>query len=243
MELGAMDAVGDVPVDRYALAPKVAKPARAKAAPPPPPIEPVRNPRAEALEAAARARDLTSLRAALQDFDGCALKRGARNFVFTEGLDAADLLVIGDAPGGLEERAGKPFQGAEGALLDRMFAAIGRSRNADAPETALLLATALPWRPPGDRPASADELSQIAPFLERLIAIAPAKAVILMGPSPCQALLGQSALKELRGKWQVIADKPVLPMRDPRHLLRRPMSKRNAWEDLKAMRNKLKEIT
>ena len=70
-----------------------------------------------------------ALKQAMEAFDGCALKRAAKNTVFADGNPAAKIMLVGEAPGRDEDREGKPFIGRSGKLLDKMFAAIGLDRN------------------------------------------------------------------------------------------------------------------
>ncbi|MBN8930144.1 MAG: uracil-DNA glycosylase, partial [Rhodospirillales bacterium] len=156
-------ALGRVASPETALAPGPS-PMPASPAPTPgsggarPPAETPRGSPAErALALALQAQDLPALRAAIDAFDGCALRQTASHTVFAEGDAAAGVLLIGDPPGAEEDRSGRPFAGAEGALLDRMLGSIGLRREA------LLLTPLIPWRPPGGRPPSAAELAICMP--------------------------------------------------------------------------------
>ena len=111
---------------------------------------------------AAACGDLASLRAAMAGFEGCALKRGARNLVFADGNPAARVMIVGEAPGQEEDREGLPFVGRSGQLLDRMLAAIGLSRRAEAPGDSVYITNVLPWRPPQNRDPAADEVAVLA---------------------------------------------------------------------------------
>ena len=187
---------------------------------------------AEAVAAAARAPDLDALREALAAYDHCELKRGARNLVFSDGRRGARVLILGEAPGREEDMQGKPFVGAAGQLLDRMFAAIGLSRESPDLETALYITNVMPWRPPGNRDPSPEEIAMMRPFVERHITLADPDIVLLMGNTPCACLLGAKGILRLRGQWTQAAGKPVMPMTHPAYLLRNPAAKREAWADL-----------
>jgi DNA polymerase len=233
IELGADECIGDVPVDRYALPETLAK--KAKADPKPhltkgPVKLAERDAVAEAQEAAQSAQTLDELRAAMEAFDLCDLKRGARNMVFSDGIAGAPVMIIGEAPGVEEDRLGRPFVGAAGQLLDRMFAAIdmGRDRT-DAP---VYITNTLPWRPPHNRDPKPEEIEMMKPFLLRHITLADPKALVIMGNWACQALLGKRGITRLRGEWTQAVDKPALPMCHPAYLLRNPAAKREAWADL-----------
>lgn len=233
VELGATEAFSDAPVDRYALedpAP-AAKPGSA-AAPPPKPkeIDPVE----EARKAARAAPALPALRAALEDFSHCDLKRGARNLVFSDGRAGARVMIIGEAPDRDEDRQGTPFAGQVGGLLDRMLDAIGLARTEN-----VYLTNVLPWRPSQGRDPLPAEIAMMQPFLERHVALAEPEILVLMGNVACQAVLGKRGISRLRGQWAQAWGKPVLPMFHPETLLRQPHQKRMAWADLLELKARL----
>src|SRR6056297_2807267 len=241
MEMGALDPVGDAPVDRYALA--AAAHGRAASAVPPAaaPAAPATpgDPVAVARAAAAEAGDLAALRAALAAFDLCDLRRGARNLVFADGDPAARLMIIGEAPGRDEDAQGRPFVGRAGQLLDRMFAAIGLARGEADAGSALYITNVSPWRPPQNRDPSGEEIAMLRPFMERHVALAAPDLVVLMGNISCEAGLGRRGITRLRGQWAEAYGKPALPMFHPAYLLRNPAAKREAWADLLALRARL----
>ncbi|KAA9010549.1 uracil-DNA glycosylase [Histidinibacterium aquaticum] len=250
IELGADEAILDAPVDRYALAPPPepqpqpeAGPAQPSAvpaaplAPPPPMAEP--DPVAEARAAAGAASDLHQLAAAMQAFEHCALKAGARSFVFADGQPGARLMIVGEAPGRDEDRQGKPFVGRAGQMLDRMLGAIGLARDG-APDSAVYITNLLPWRPPENRRPERAEVQMFLPFLEKHIALAAPEVLVLMGNTPCDALLGKSGITRLRGQWTEVLGVPALPMFHPAYLLRQPQAKREAWADLLDVEARLK---
>jgi len=238
VELGVDEAISETPINRYELEAKapVAKPkAKAEAVAPVKPAE--IDPVAEAKTAASGASSLEDLAAVQSGFEHCELKRGARNFVFSDGSSAARVMIIGDAPDIAEDRAGKPFVGQAGQLLDKMFDAIGMGRRLEG-DKGIYVANTLPWRAPVDRLPQA-QLATMVPFLERHIALANPDVLVLMGNTPCQALLGRSGITRLRGQWQEVLGRPALPMFHPSQLLRQPGMKREAWADLLSLKAKL----
>ena len=249
IELGATDAIADVPVDRYQLPDKQAKPAKAKAASPapagraamaetPPEAQAV-DAVAVATQAARAAADLDGLRAALAGFEHCPLKRGARNLVFSDGDPQARVMIVGEAPGRDEDLQGRPFVGKAGQLLDAMLAAIDLGRaNAESP---VYITNVLPWRPPQNRDPSPDEIAMMRPFLERHIALAAPEVLVIMGNISAQALLGKRGITRLRGAWTESCGVPTLPMFHPAYLLRNPAAKREAWADLLSLRARLND--
>lgn len=198
---------------------------------------------AEARARAAAAPDLAALAQAMAEFDQCEIKRGARKFVFADGLPAARVMIIGDPPTRDEDVAGRPFAGPAGVLLDRMLAAIELSRDAPDPDRAAYLVPVLPWRTPSDRPAEPDEIAMMRPFLERHITLANPRVVVLMGNTPCRALLGRDGITRLRGQWAEVLVRPAVPMVDPAYLLANPGAKREAWADLLALQARLRGLS
>ncbi|QBF33551.1 uracil-DNA glycosylase family protein [Thalassococcus sp. S3] len=230
IELGATEAIGDAPVDRYTLAASAPKPNAKPLSEPksaPAPMALAEDPVAIAKDMAAQAETLEALRAQMGAFEHCELKKGARNLVFSDGRAGARVMIIGEAPGRDEDREGRPFVGRAGQLLDRMLAAADMSRDRD-----VYITNVLPWRPPQNRDPKPEEIGMLKPFLERHVALAAPDILVLMGNISCQAVLGKRGITRLRGNWVEALGKPVLPMFHPAYLLRNPAAKRDAWADL-----------
>jgi len=249
VELGADEAIAEAPIDRFAesVAASAAGAASAERrgtavaastaadAPPGPAAAEADTPQA----LAAAATTLEELADAMRGFEGSDLKQGARSFVFCDGVPGARVMVIGEAPGGDEDRIGKPFVGRAGQLLDRMLAAIGLSRTAPAPQDAAYITNILPWRPPGNRTPSQQEVSQFLPFIERHIELAKPDFIFSIGNTPTKTLLDTATgIKRMRGRWvrHQASGLPLLPSFHPAYLLRQPADKRLAWRDLLSLR-------
>jgi uracil-DNA glycosylase family 4 len=243
VELGATEAIGDIPVNRYEV-PVSAKPEPVARPATPPVTKPVAEDPNRAVkdaeEAAAAAQDLAGLQAAMAAYEHCALKRGARNLVFSDGNPEARVMILGEAPGRDEDMEGRPFVGRAGQLLDKMLAAIGLDRAAEAGRDAVYITNVLPWRPPQNRNPEPAEIAMMLPFLKRHIALIQPEVIVLMGNFACQAMLGQTGILRLRGNWQEVAGVPALPMTHPAYLLRSPAAKREAWADLLSLKARLK---
>ena len=257
VEAGATDAVGDEPVNRYELPERSVAPPKVPAAQEAPArsaAKPARRPARkasgglEAVEEAERvsaaATDLPALRAAMEAFEHCELRLGAKQVVFAAGHPEADLMIVGEAPGAGEDRTGIPFVGPSGKLLDRMLATIGVDRTSREAAKGAYITNVLPWRPPGNRKPTAAEIAMLRPFLLRHIALANPKAVFLMGNTPLEALTGSGGITRRRGFWIDLPDEaggmPALPTFHPAFLLRDPLRKRESWADLQAMRDRLR---
>lgn len=280
LEAGVDEAVGEQPLDRYALAEEaqaqraaqaqaLLKGASGEAAAPmssassaqgashPPSSSParaglatVRPPETEvgedalkkAVELAAAAKTVDELQEALKNFDGCPLKKTATNLVFGDGSAAAKIMLIGEAPGGDEDRQGRPFVGAGGQLLDKMLTSIGLERSA------VFVTNTVFWRPPGNRTPHGGEIAVCLPFVERLIEIIDPVVLITVGGPATHSLLAQKgSVSRLRGRWFTYETPKMSHPIDataiyhPDHLLGTPAHKRQAWADLLAIKAKLAE--
>jgi DNA polymerase len=253
LEWGADEALADQPLDRFAAraAPKVqpqspgvqpaAPRSAAKVQPPRAMVQPAAGtPAQRAQDVAAAARTPAELREALARFDGCALSATATNLVFADGNPDAGLMLVGEGPGAEEDRAGLPFVGPSGQLLDRMLASIGLDR------TGYLITNLIPWRPPGNRNPTDAEVMVCLPFLLRHIVLVRPRYLVLLGAMATRAIVGGSTgITKLRGKWLPAAIPglsepiPALPMLHPAYLLRNPGAKRDAWADMILLRRTL----
>jgi DNA polymerase len=245
VELGADEAILDAPVNRFELEARAAAPARKSDAPAPPAPAAAAVPdpaagTAEAARLAAGATSLPELRAALAGFEACELRHGARNLVFSDGDPGARVMIVGEAPGRDEDRLGKPFVGRAGQLLDAMFGAIGLSRTAETPASALYITNMLPWRPPQNRDPTPEEISMLQPFVRRHVELADPEILVLMGNWACAGLLGKRGITRMRGIWEEVLGRPALPMLHPAFLLRQPAEKAKTWADLLSLQAKLR---
>jgi len=247
LEAGAGDAIAEAPVNRLVAAPPLPAPPQARSAPQAPRPRPAAMPLegdgiGNAQAAAAGAQSLAELKAALEAFDGCALKRTATNTVFADGTPAGGILFIGEAPGRDEDRTGKPFVGRAGQLLDKMLLSIGLDRNVNA-----YITNVINWRPPDNRDPSPEEAAQCLPFLRRHVELAQPQLIVLLGAVAARHVVGGSdGIMKLRGRWMEyrVGDRmvPLMPTLHPAYLLRQPAHKKLAWRDLQAIATKMEEI-
>ena len=217
---------------RQAAKPAVPQPAPPRAAPAIPDEQAVE----QARFAAESARSLGELKTAIEAFNGCNLKNSARSTIFASGTQEGRIMVIGPMPSADDDREGAPFAGRAGQLLDRMLAAIGLRRDE------ILLTNVIPWRPPGNRAPSPPEIEICRPFIERQIALAEPKAVLLLGNFTARHFFGGAeTIHGLRGQWREIdilgRTVPAMASLHPQELLTAPINKRLAWNDLLAFKN------
>ncbi len=222
---------------RAAAAPAAPAPARA-AAPPHPAAAVPPLPAAAAARQAARADlaalDWPALRAAVAGCRACSLCESRTQTVFGVGHEQAHWMVVGEAPGEQEDRQGEPFVGAAGQLLDRMLAALQLSRAAaGAAAHSVYIANTLKCRPPRNRNPGAEEMAQCEPFLVRQIELLKPRLILAMGRFAVQALLrSDEPIGRLRGRVHRYQGVPLVVTYHPAYLLRSPLDKAKAWEDL-----------
>jgi DNA polymerase len=263
LEAGADEAAGESPINRFAspgtgptvdIAPRtgppdarrVPGPAQTAARMPFGGVAEVPSPRpsstvqpgdsiGRAMELAAACHSLAELKAAVEAFDGCALKKSATQAVFADGTPQHGIMLIGEAPGRDEDIAGLPFVGRAGKLLDKMLAAIGLDRKKN-----VYITNVLNWRPPENRDPSPEEAATCLPFLRRHIELAAPQLIVLLGAVAARHVMGKTdGIMRLRGKWleyhvngQMV---PVMPTLHPAYLLRRAVDKKLAWRDLQSI--------
>ena len=185
---------------------------------------------------------LADLRDVLSRFDGCALKKTASNLVFSDGNPDARIMLIGEAPGRDEDRMGLPFVGESGQLLDKMLASVGFGRND------VYITNALPWRPPGNRTPSSEEIKMLWPFLNRHIELKAPDIIVALGGSSAKLLLETTTgILKLRG---TVTERsfggrtiPILATLHPAYLLRAPIQKRASYKDLLQLRDLADKLT
>jgi uracil-DNA glycosylase len=191
-----------------------------------------------ASDARARARQaktLDELEKILADFDACPLRFTAKNLVFADGNPEARVMFLGEAPGADEDRIGKPFMGRSGQLLDKMMKAIGLDR------TSAYIGNIVPWRPPGNRNPTPQEVAVCRPFVERQIELVDPDIIVCLGAPATQTLTGtKDGILRTRGRlfpYKLLSrEVKLLATLHPAFLLRQPVQKRLAWRDFRALR-------
>jgi uracil-DNA glycosylase len=255
VDMGADEVLMDAPINRFATAlPPVEAAASPRPSAPilsPRPIKPATNWKAVAAgaegvaAALAIAQSITSVEMyldALAAFEIHPLKRTASRAAAFSGSEQPTVLVLCDKPRNEEDRTGDVLAGNNLVLAERMLAAIGLSSNdVNLP---IAFANFIPWRPPGNRTPIELEALMLAPLALKLIELLKPKAILNFGSLPGQYLAGaEEAVMKQRGKWLSIAGIPTLTTFHPETLLKSPASKRLAWHDLQAFRQKLNELT
>jgi DNA polymerase len=234
-------AVSEEPVNRLAPAPPpIVRPRLAKAAAEPMPAFVLNADPSETRALAATASTLDELRALMEAYDGCSLKKRATQLCFADGNPEAQIMLVGEGPGEQEDLQGKPFVGRAGQLLDRMLATIGLDR------TRVYIANMVPWRPPGNRDPTPEELAICAPFLHRQVELVAPKVLVTLGNVPTKSLFGTSqGITRMRGQWRELTigshTMKALATFHPAYLLRTPSGKALAWRDLLGLKQMIAE--
>jgi DNA polymerase len=193
-------------------------------------------PEADAATAASAAA-CSTLEQLARFLDGCTrcrLSEKRRTVVFGEGDPAASVMFIGEGPGAEEDRTGRPFVGQAGRLLDQMVFALGFSR------TEVYIGNVVKCRPPSNRDPEADEMAACSEFLDRQIELIGPRVIVALGRVAARRLTGsEKPMGALRGRWASYRGIPLLPIFHPAYLLRNQIAKRQTWDDLKLVKEKL----
>jgi DNA polymerase len=201
----------------------------------PPVVSPIAKPAARAVPdappgATDAAADWPTLIAQIAACTACGLSRTRTHTVPGVGDRNADWLIVGEAPGAEEDARGEPFVGRAGKLLDAMLRAVGLDRS-----RGVYITNIVKCRPPNNRDPAPDEAAACAGYLERQIALIQPKLILAVGKVAAQNLLGsEEPIGRLRGQvwhWRG-TDLPVVATYHPAYLLRSPLEKRKAWDDL-----------
>jgi uracil-DNA glycosylase len=158
------------------------------------------------------------------------LKKTALHTVFSNN-GHSDIMLIGEAPGEEEDKAGQPFVGKSGQLLMQIFASIGLKRED------LYITNLVPWRPAGNRTPTFDEMDFFLPVLKKHILLKKPKIIVLLGGVVTKALISKNIIiSKVRGTIMNLdidgTIVKVLPTFHPSYLLRSPQMKKLAWEDM-----------
>ena len=168
---------------------------------------------------------IDKVRAAARDCQACDLWRLGTQTVFGDGAKKAELMFVGEQPGNDEDLSGHPFVGPAGKLLDRALADAGIDR------TAIYVTNVVKhfkWEPRGKRrihkKPNASEIAACRPWLDTEIALVKPRAIVCLGATAAQALLGrQFKVTTGRGRFIPSPHAPlVLATVHPSSILRAP---------------------
>lgn len=160
----------------------------------------------------------------------CTLHKGRKHIVFGAGNPRAKLVLVGEAPGYEEDLKGRPFVGQAGQLLTRILQAIGLTRED------VYICNIIKCRPPGNRNPEPDEIAACIPYLRRQLRAIRPGLICALGTFAAQTLLEtDTPISQLRGRFHLYENTPLLPTYHPAYLLRNPGKKRDVWEDMQKL--------
>ena len=188
-----------------------------------------------------KVNQLSDLKKQIDSIHNCNLKNNSKNLILGDGNINAPIMLIGEAPGALEDSMGLAFQGDVGDLLNKMLLAIQIKREN------LYLTYSINFRPPEDRKPTTSEIKRYSVFLKKHISIIDPKIIVLMGSTAMEAVIGFSnRISDERGKWkEMIFKNKTLPLMitfNPSYLIRFPENKKYSWEDLKKIKQKINDL-
>ena len=173
----------------------------------------------------------------LCDCKKCRLCENRTNIVVGCGNVKSKIMFIGEGPGRDEDEQGVPFVGAAGKLLDKMLAAIELDRDK------VYIANIVKCRPPNNRTPEELEAKACLPYLRAQFALIQPEIIICLGATASKYVYDENVrITRDRGVWKNKKGVWILPTYHPAALLRDESKKRDAWTDMKLIREKIKEL-
>jgi uracil-DNA glycosylase family 4 len=188
-----------------------------------------------------KSEKLLELKDKINSIQNCNLKENSKNLILGDGDINSPVMLIGESPGEAEDLSGITFQGDTGDLLNKMLMAIDINRKK------IYSTYSVNFRPPDDKKPTTQEIKRYSIFLKEHISIIDPKIIILMGSTAMEAVTGlNDKITNERGKWNEIILKnktyPIMITFSPSYLIRFPENKKFSWEDLKKIRQKIKDL-
>ncbi|HUT56047.1 MAG TPA: uracil-DNA glycosylase [bacterium] len=178
---------------------------------------------------------LREIRRELGDCARCPLAKGRTNIVFGDGDPFARVMFVGEGPGEDEDAQGVPFVGKAGRLLTDII-----EKGMKLKRSEVYIANIVKCRPPGNRDPEPAEKDQCFPFLDKQIEAIRPRVIVALGKVAAHALLNvETPISRLRGNWHEYKGIPVMPTFHPSYLLRNASAKREVWEDIKQVMERL----
>ena len=187
-------------------------------------------------------KKLSDLKEKINSIENCNLKDNSKNLILGDGDVNGAIMLIGEAPGSAEDNSGSSFQGDVGTLLNKMLMAINIKKEK------IYSTYAVNFRPPDDRKPTSQEIKRYSIFLKEHISIIDPQIIILLGSTAMEAVMAlNNKVSDERGQWKEIILKnkmyPLIVTFSPSYLIRFPDKKKYSWEDLKKIRQKMKDLS
>ena len=184
---------------------------------------------------------LDELKSQINSIEDCSIKNNSKKIILGSGNINSQIMLIGETPGIKETESGETFLGEVGELLKKMLIAI------DIEKENIYSTYAINFRPPDDRKPSSAEIKRYSPFLQQHISIINPKIIILMGSTAMESLTSlNNKISIERGKWKEMIIKNtnynIMITFNPSYLLRFPENKKYSWNDLKMIKQKIKDL-
>ena len=170
------------------------------------------------------------------------------NVVISRGNPQARLLIVGEAPGPQENIQGKPFVGKAGQMLDKVLESVQFDSEKD-----VFITNSVFRMPPGTdgkafRKPTDKEIEYYRPYVHEIIRLVNPLIILLTGNVASYSILGKTGITSLRGQWNLIEGRWVMPIFHPSYLLRNPSKAPGApkslmWDDIREVRRKYDELT
>ena len=187
-------------------------------------------------------KKLSELKIQINSIEDCSLRNNSKKIILGDGNINSSIMLIGEAPGLMEDNSGLTFAGEIGVLLKKMLIAINIKKEN------IYSTYAVNFRPPDDRKPTSIEIKRYSQFLQKHISIIKPKIIILMGSTAMEALTGlNSKISIERGIWKEIIIKNTnynaIITFNPSYLLKVPENKKYSWEDLKKIKQKITDLS
>lgn len=161
----------------------------------------------------------------------CNLSQTRNHVIFGEGNPKAEIFIIGEGPGKVEDLQGRPFVGPSGQLLDKILAACGFTR-----EKHVFISNIVKCRPPNNRTPAIEETQACLPWLHEQIELINPKIIILLGATALKNMAGNNyRITRDHGQWLNLCNRLAMPVYHPSALLRDPRLKRPTWRIVKKL--------
>lgn len=185
-----------------------------------------------------REEQIEALKQAISVCHKCSLHSTRNNVVPGEGNINGGIMFIGEGPGQEEDRQGRPFVGPAGQLLDKMLASINLDR------TKVYIANIVKCRPPNNRVPEEEEAQLCLPYLRKQFAVIKPKIVVCLGSTAARYVIDRNLrITRDRGVWYEKMGCNFIATFHPSALLRDPEKKKDAWEDMKSIREKIDSLS
>ena len=167
----------------------------------------------------------------------CSLGSTRTNIVIERGSRSAPLMLVGEGPGRQEDEQGRPFVGPAGQLLDMLLEGLMLQKRD------YYICNIVKCRPPDNRVPTDDEAEKCLPFLRNQVALIKPQIIVCMGATAMRYIIDREAkITQIRGQWIERKGYFIMPTFHPAALLRDDSKKPLMFEDMKKVRDKLREL-